>query len=175
MAHTVCGRQDEHDPSMSLPMMAQSRVEKEKITGVLLRCMFAGLLGAFQFGWASGAINMPADQIKDDLNCSGLMWPVSVAAFTVGGLLGAQTVGSLADSYGRKKFLVGLSVVFIIAGALQVRIQRRRRWCCGAARRWHFPAFCPGFWHAPACIAPKQLCGLWIVLGRCWGCWCQVS
>jgi major inositol transporter-like SP family MFS transporter len=108
------------DPSSSISMLPQSRADKERVTPKLLLCLFAGLLGAFQFGWASGAINMPSDVIKENLNCTGLMWPVVVAAFTVGGLLGAQTVGNLADSYGRKKFLVGLSVVFIVAGTLQV-------------------------------------------------------
>jgi MFS family permease len=41
-----------------------------------------------------------------------------------GGLIGAQPVGALADRYGRKKFLVGLSVVFILAGGLQVGCAR---------------------------------------------------
>jgi MFS family permease len=110
---------------------------QDKLSGSLLLCLFAGLMGAFQFGWATGAINMPGNEIKSVLHLHHIMWPVVVGAFTIGGLVGAQMAGGLADRYGRKGFLVGLSVVFIVAGAFQVRGHLRVR---GSFARAHAAA-----------------------------------
>ncbi len=72
------------DAGASIPMLLHSHGQQERVTWVLLRCMFAGLLGAFQFGWASGAINMPQKKIQENLDADKLMWSVIVAAFCVG-------------------------------------------------------------------------------------------
>jgi MFS family permease len=91
-------------------------------TLALYLCLLSGLLGAIQFGWATGVINMPQTVIQDDcLRLSSIEWSVIVAAFTIGGLVGAQMAGGFADRYGRKPFLIWHSVFFIAAGVLQVR------------------------------------------------------
>jgi hypothetical protein len=71
------------DAGASIPMLMHTH-SKERVTGALLGCLLAGLLGAFQFGWATGAINMPQDIIKENLDADKFMMSVVVAAFCVG-------------------------------------------------------------------------------------------
>jgi MFS family permease len=68
---------------------------------------------------ATGAINLPESAIEAALDLSSGQWSVVVAAFTIGGLVGAQLSASFADKHGRKPFLVWHSIFFIAAGALQ--------------------------------------------------------
>ncbi len=76
---------EDADAGASIPMLSQTHAQKERVTFKLLQCMAAGLLGAWQFGWASGAINMPKDVIERDLQCTNFEWSIIVAAFCVGG------------------------------------------------------------------------------------------
>lgn len=72
-----------------------------KHTSALFLCLISGLLGSIQFGWATGVINMPQNVIESCLDLDSFQWSVVVAAFTVGGLVGAQISGKFADSHGR--------------------------------------------------------------------------
>ncbi len=76
-------------------MSAYERVgqeEKGKVTPTLILSVLAATIGSWQFGWHSGDINAPQDIIESDLNIAhnGPQWSAAVAAFTVGGLVGAQ-------------------------------------------------------------------------------------
>jgi len=90
-----------------------------KHTLALYLCLLSGLLGSFQFGWATGVINMPQSAIESSLDLDNFQWSVVVAAFTIGGLVGAQMAGTFADQHGRRPFLVWHSLFFITAGILQ--------------------------------------------------------
>lgn len=93
---------------------------KLTLMGALTNCLLAGLLGSVQFGWATGVTNIPQNAIEGSLKLGSTQWSVVVAAFCVGGLIGAQIAGTFADKYGRKAFLVWHSLFFIAAGVLQV-------------------------------------------------------
>ena len=122
------------------------KLESEaKHTPTLILSLLSGLLGSIQFGWATGVINLPQKVIEASLDLGStdsLKWSVVVAAFTIGGLVGAQMAGSFADKYGRKAFLVWHSVFFIAAGVLQVRTHL---WPGFARSLMFFPALASAF------------------------------
>lgn len=68
---------------------------------------------AFQFGFATGVLNIPQKSITEEIGLppNGLGWSFVVSIWCLGGLLGAQNAASIADKRGRRA-LLGLSGAF---------------------------------------------------------------
>lgn len=92
----------------------------QKTTGYLVISTIAGVLGAFQFGYASSVLNPPSKQIQAEFNVSkeSGQWALAVSIFAISGLMSASMAGGLADKLGRRNFLLLNSVPFLAAGAL---------------------------------------------------------
>ena len=91
----------------------------------LIAAIFSAVLGMFQFGFNTGAINSPSKAIKNFINESyedsvgGLskgkadtLFSLAVTAFLVGGMIGGLTGGYVADKFGRKRGLLYVQVIF---------------------------------------------------------------
>lgn len=63
-------------------------------------------------------MNTPEEVITLTLGLSKFQWGACVAAFAIGGFLGSQIGGDLADRLGRRRFLGVNSLFFVVAGAL---------------------------------------------------------
>uniref|UniRef100_A0A8C7G2T3 Solute carrier family 2 member 3a n=1 Tax=Oncorhynchus kisutch TaxID=8019 RepID=A0A8C7G2T3_ONCKI len=85
-------------------------------------------IGSLQFGYNTGVINAPEQKLRAFFNntwmeryaepikpgtCT-IVWSLSVAIFSVGGMVGSFSVGVMADRFGRKlsMFLVNILAVF---------------------------------------------------------------
>lgn len=77
-----------------------------------------GLIGAFQFGFATSVLNAPESNIEADLAISPYFFGIAVSIFAIGGLIAAFAAGPLADRLGRRLFLLVNSIPFAIGGAL---------------------------------------------------------
>lgn len=77
-----------------------------------------GLIGAFQFGFATSVLNAPERNIESDLGISPYYFGIAVSIFAIGGLIAAFAAGPLADRLGRRLFLLLNSIPFAIGGAL---------------------------------------------------------
>jgi len=82
------------------------------------------LFGGFQFGWHTGVLNLPENSVIEDLHMHEfgdpvVLWSLIVSMFTLGGMVGAQSGGYIADTLGRRSWLVWSGVVFIVQGILQ--------------------------------------------------------
>jgi len=99
---------------------------------MLYAAIFSAVLGMFQFGFNTGAINSPSEAIKnfinesyiDEDNVNGFsrekvdtLFSLAVGAFLVGGMIGGLTGGYVADKFGRKRGLLYVQV-FSVLGAL---------------------------------------------------------
>jgi len=120
----------------------------ERFTFWLTFSVLIASLSAFQVGYNTGVINVPQAVIKATLDPTGpvsdMEWSAIVSVFCVGGLLGSNFAGGLADSMGRKTFF-----------ALQQRLLHCRR-----------PVGGPGpFCHPNVCGPTADRMGLW----RCHG------
>ena len=90
------------------------------VTATLVRSVFAAVLGMFYFGFNTGVVNAPGEDIKIFTNQSyyehygvyldksGLetIFTIVTSAFVVGGMAGAMGGGSVADKIGRKRGLI---------------------------------------------------------------------
>ncbi|KAG8470653.1 hypothetical protein KFE25_009074 [Diacronema lutheri] len=79
----------------------------------------AGLLGAFQFGYALGVLNAPQDVICASLGISPVRWATVVSAFGPAGLVGAQLAGGLTRALGPKAVLLRAARLFLVGSTLQ--------------------------------------------------------
>lgn len=67
---------------------------------------------------------MPENSVISDLKMDEygdhvVLWSVIVSMFTLGGMVGAQSGGYIADALGRRSWLVWSGVVFVLQGVLQ--------------------------------------------------------
>uniref|UniRef100_A0A8C8ILI2 Major facilitator superfamily (MFS) profile domain-containing protein n=1 Tax=Oncorhynchus tshawytscha TaxID=74940 RepID=A0A8C8ILI2_ONCTS len=102
--------------------------EKKQVTGYLLFSLATAVIGSLQFGYNTGVINAPEQKLRAFFNntwmeryaepikpgtCT-IVWSLSVAIFSVGGMVGSFSVGVMADRFGRKlsMFLVNILAVF---------------------------------------------------------------
>jgi len=73
----------------------------------LAAAAFVASLSSFQFGYATGILNVPQRIITTDLGLDkdSMSWAVVVSIWALGGLLGAQVAAVVADSRGRRPLL----------------------------------------------------------------------
>uniref|UniRef100_A0AC35TPW5 MFS domain-containing protein n=1 Tax=Rhabditophanes sp. KR3021 TaxID=114890 RepID=A0AC35TPW5_9BILA len=102
-----------------------------KLTGALLFAVFASAIGgSFVFGYHIGCINAPGDLIQKwigdnhfQIHSSNIqkseidmIWAVTVAIFSIGGMIGGLLSGTVADKMGRKGGLLANNGLIMIAG-----------------------------------------------------------
>ncbi|XP_070805224.1 solute carrier family 2, facilitated glucose transporter member 3-like [Pituophis catenifer annectens] len=105
---------------------------KKKITCSLLAAVSVAAIGSLQFGYNTGVINAPESIIKGFFNDTSLertgdyiskslltaLWSLSVAIFSVGGMIGSFSVGFLVNRFGRRNSMLLVNVLPMVAGLL---------------------------------------------------------
>ncbi|XP_041058567.1 solute carrier family 2, facilitated glucose transporter member 11-like isoform X2 [Carcharodon carcharias] len=112
-------------------------MELLQIRCLLLTIFAASIGGTFQYGFNLTIINAPTTFIQNFINETWterygmqlegwvitLLWSFIVAAFSIGGLVGALITGPMAIRFGRRNLML-LSNVFIFVGALIMGLSR---------------------------------------------------
>ncbi|XP_074050498.1 solute carrier family 2, facilitated glucose transporter member 3-like isoform X2 [Macrotis lagotis] len=103
-----------------------------KVTGSLLFSVGVAAISSFQFGYNTGVINAPEQIIKDFLNSTlqertgqptsefllTSLWSLTVAIFSVGGMIGSFSVGLLVNRFGRHNSMLIINTLALVGGAL---------------------------------------------------------
>uniref|UniRef100_A0A671KB19 Solute carrier family 2, facilitated glucose transporter member 1-like n=1 Tax=Sinocyclocheilus anshuiensis TaxID=1608454 RepID=A0A671KB19_9TELE len=90
------------------------------------------VIGSLQFGYNTGVINAPQkiieafynetwnDRYKDNIQKTTMttLWSLSVAIFSVGGIIGSFSVGLFVNRFGRRNSMLMANVLAFIAAAL---------------------------------------------------------
>ncbi|XP_063291389.1 solute carrier family 2, facilitated glucose transporter member 3-like [Pelobates fuscus] len=106
--------------------------KKGRITCSLAFAVSIATIGSLQFGYNTGVINAPEKIIKSFYNetyerrysqfiSDGLLtslWSLSVAIFSVGGMVGSLSVGYVANRFGRRNSMLLVNVTALLGGAL---------------------------------------------------------
>ncbi|KAL2097529.1 hypothetical protein ACEWY4_006736 [Coilia grayii] len=118
----------------------------KQISGTLILAVFTAVLGSLQYGYSLGVINAPQKVIEnhygrslgvvsgdlasvrmesgnatepEEIHPSVVMyWSLSVAIFSVGGMVSSFLVGFVADCRGRIKGMLAVNILAIVAGLL---------------------------------------------------------
>ncbi|XP_063113470.1 solute carrier family 2, facilitated glucose transporter member 3-like [Cavia porcellus] len=107
-------------------------METHKVTLSLVFAISIAAIGSFQFGYNTGVINAPETIIRDFLNYTlseklgkppskGLLttlWSLSVAIFSVGGMLGSFSIGLFVNRFGRRSSMLMVNLLAITGGFL---------------------------------------------------------
>uniref|UniRef100_A0A8C7Z8R0 Solute carrier family 2 member 1a n=1 Tax=Oryzias sinensis TaxID=183150 RepID=A0A8C7Z8R0_9TELE len=102
-----------------------------KVTPNLMVAVGTAVIGSLQFGYNTGVINAPQNIIEsfynetwssrfsEPISQSALtaLWSVSVAIFSVGGMLGSFSVGLFVNRFGRRNSMLMASALPFIAAA----------------------------------------------------------
>uniref|UniRef100_H0X828 Solute carrier family 2, facilitated glucose transporter member 3 n=1 Tax=Otolemur garnettii TaxID=30611 RepID=H0X828_OTOGA len=102
-----------------------------QVTPSLIFAIAIATIGSFQFGYNTGVINAPEAIIKDflnytleerleDLPSTGLLtslWSLSVAIFSVGGMIGSFSVGLFVNRFGRRNSMLFVNLLAIAGGS----------------------------------------------------------
>lgn len=112
-------------------MEAQQQKPKQ-VTGYLLFSLATAVIGSLQFGYNTGVINAPEQKLRSFFNntwmerygepislgvCT-IVWSVSVAIFSVGGMVGSFSVGVMANRFGRRRSMFLVNILAVIGGLL---------------------------------------------------------
>lgn len=103
-----------------------------RVTPFLVFSVTIAAIGSFQFGYNTGVINAPETIIKDFLNSTlskklseppskkllTTLWSLSVAIFSVGGMLGSFSVGLFVNRFGRRNSMLLVNLLAIAGGCL---------------------------------------------------------
>ncbi|XP_042557458.1 solute carrier family 2, facilitated glucose transporter member 3 [Dipodomys spectabilis] len=103
-----------------------------KVTPSLIFAVSIATIGSFQFGYNTGVINAPETIIRDFLNYTleekmkdppseGLLtalWSLSVAIFSVGGMIGSFSVGLFVNRFGRRNSMLMVNLLSVVGGGL---------------------------------------------------------
>ncbi|KAM3617441.1 uncharacterized protein V6R79_006198 [Siganus canaliculatus] len=103
-----------------------------KVTPHLMMAVGTAVIGSFQFGYNTGVINAPQNIIENFYNETWTsrrsepipqgtltaLWSLSVAIFSVGGMLGSFSVGLFVNRFGRKNSMLMANVLAFFAAAL---------------------------------------------------------
>ncbi|XP_029132536.2 solute carrier family 2, facilitated glucose transporter member 1-like [Labrus bergylta] len=102
-----------------------------KVTPQLMMAVGTAVIGSLQFGYNTGVINAPQiiienfynetwhSRFSEDISQTTLtaLWSLSVAIFSVGGMLGSFSVGLFVNRFGRKNSMLMANVLAFIAAA----------------------------------------------------------
>uniref|UniRef100_A0A8C8SD40 Major facilitator superfamily (MFS) profile domain-containing protein n=1 Tax=Pelusios castaneus TaxID=367368 RepID=A0A8C8SD40_9SAUR len=105
---------------------------KKKITFPLICAVSVAAIGSLQFGYNTGVINAPEKIIQSFFNrtlesrrniatSSELLtslWSLSVAIFSVGGMIGSFSVGLFVNRFGRRNSMLMVNILAIVGGIL---------------------------------------------------------
>ncbi|XP_070266830.1 solute carrier family 2, facilitated glucose transporter member 3 isoform X2 [Myotis yumanensis] len=103
-----------------------------KVTAPLIFAITIATIGSFQFGYNTGVINAPEVIIKDFINYTleehlenvpsdvllTSLWSLSVAIFSVGGMIGSFSVGLFVNRFGRRNSMLIVNLLAITGGCL---------------------------------------------------------
>ncbi|KAI5105950.1 solute carrier family 2, facilitated glucose transporter member 3, partial [Silurus meridionalis] len=98
----------------------------------LLFCVATAVIGSLQCGYNIGVINAPYEIVQNFFRAASLerygkslesstieyLWGLTVAIFSVGGMVGALSVGSMANRFGRPKAMLLCNILALIGGGL---------------------------------------------------------
>ncbi|CAM4628053.1 unnamed protein product [Leuciscus chuanchicus] len=105
---------------------------KQQLTWPLMLAVGTAVIGSLQFGYNTGVINAPQNVIEKFYNETWLaryaeiiprttmttLWSLSVAIFSVGGIVGSFSVGLFVNRFGRKNSMLMANALAFIAAAL---------------------------------------------------------
>ncbi|NP_001085607.1 solute carrier family 2 (facilitated glucose transporter), member 4 L homeolog [Xenopus laevis] len=117
------------------PIEGGQQVVRSGVTKTLVLSVFTAILGSFQFGYNIGVINAPQKIIEQSYNESWIsrsssgsgsidpgllrtLWSLSVAIFSIGGMVSSLSVGVVSQWLGRKRAMVINNVFAFLAGSL---------------------------------------------------------
>ncbi|KAF5905646.1 solute carrier family 2, facilitated glucose transporter member 1-like, partial [Clarias magur] len=103
-----------------------------KVTLQLLLAVGTAVIGSLQFGYNTGVINAPQKIIESFYNETWFdrynepipeasltsLWSISVAIFSVGGIVGSFSVGLFVNRFGRRNSMLMVNVLAFISAAL---------------------------------------------------------
>ncbi|XP_034757257.1 solute carrier family 2, facilitated glucose transporter member 4-like [Etheostoma cragini] len=104
----------------------------ETLTGTFVLSVFTAVLGSLEFGYNIGVINAPQKIIEADYNATWVhrygepiptgtltsLWSLSVAIFSIGGMLSSFCVGFISEWLGRRKAMLINNMFAFIGGSL---------------------------------------------------------
>ncbi|CAI9592204.1 unnamed protein product [Staurois parvus] len=113
----------------------QQVVVRTAVTKTLVLSVFTAILGSFQFGYNIGVINAPQKIIEQSYNESyiirnspeshsidvGLLrtlWSLSVAIFSIGGMVSSLGVGVVSQWLGRKRAMIVNNIFAFVGGTM---------------------------------------------------------
>ncbi|XP_013868091.1 solute carrier family 2, facilitated glucose transporter member 3 [Austrofundulus limnaeus] len=105
---------------------------KKKLTPYLLYCVSTAVIGSLQFGYNTGVINAPEQKLRGFFkNVSAerygesfsagsitMVWSFAVAIFSVGGMIGSFSVGTMVNTFGRRKSMLIANILALVGGGL---------------------------------------------------------
>ncbi|CAK6443258.1 unnamed protein product [Pipistrellus nathusii] len=103
-----------------------------KVTAPLIFAITVATIGSFQFGYHTGVINAPEMIIRDFINYTleeqlenlpsevllTSLWSLSVAIFSVGGMIGSFSVGLFVNRFGRRNSMLIVNLLAITGSCL---------------------------------------------------------
>uniref|UniRef100_A0A8C9ZPN0 Solute carrier family 2, facilitated glucose transporter member 4 n=1 Tax=Sander lucioperca TaxID=283035 RepID=A0A8C9ZPN0_SANLU len=107
-------------------------LQKHTLTGTFVLSVFTAVLGSLEFGYNIGVINAPQKIIEADYNATWVhrygepiptgtltsLWSLSVAIFSIGGMLSSFCVGFISEWLGRRKAMLINNMFAFIGGSL---------------------------------------------------------
>jgi len=93
-------------------------VLQEGYTAHLMLAVIQSLCGAFLTGYNTSVLNVPGPLIMESCALSQTHYASLQSFFCLGGLIGALSIGKIADKFGRKAAILMFDVVFIVSGVL---------------------------------------------------------
>lgn len=84
---------------------------------------FFGALGGLLFGFDTGIISGASPLIESNFNLGTEQTGFIVSSVLIGSSIGALSIGSLSDRFGRKRLLVLASILFLIGSSLSMFAQ----------------------------------------------------
>ncbi|KAJ8338218.1 hypothetical protein SKAU_G00371840 [Synaphobranchus kaupii] len=104
----------------------------ERVTGTLALSVFTAVLGSLEFGYNIGVINAPQKIIEQNYNATWIhrykepipqstltsLWSLSVAIFSVGGMLSSFCLGFISEWLGRRKAMLINNLTAFIGGGM---------------------------------------------------------
>uniref|UniRef100_A0A2K5PKM5 Solute carrier family 2, facilitated glucose transporter member 3 n=1 Tax=Cebus imitator TaxID=2715852 RepID=A0A2K5PKM5_CEBIM len=102
------------------------------VTPALIVAITVATIGSFQFGYNTGVINAPEMIIKEFVNNTlkskknappsemslTSLWSLSVAIFSVGGMIGSFSVGLFVNRFGRRNSMLIVNLLAVTGGCL---------------------------------------------------------
>jgi len=86
-----------------------------KISGLLIRSTIVAALGGFLFGFDTAVISGTTGWLRETFELSNFWLGFTVASALIGTIIGAIAVGRPCDTYGRRKALFGLALLYLVS------------------------------------------------------------